>query len=300
MDSKCDLTLASDDSFLELERQCELEEEQQKRMLDAAADRTMLFDIEPPSELWDQSIVETAQLEQIHEEETPELSPVKMVHLLRPSTIIEETSSQCNSTQSTMEKEESLTSFSSSDTSVNSTIERPFGKRNSNNLSMAKSQANRRETMMFKKRKFFNDENDEPELRSMKFAPPKLSISPEKVLANSKCEESANEITTDQELIRFDESVMETPDRDQFNDTIEEMDFFMAKGKKLLEQTPIGKRSANFSVLETPLFSCKRSRIISEMAALEMFPPPKRGPLLDLFSSPDERANSTKRPNHQT
>lgn len=132
----------------------------------------------------------------------------------------------------------------------------------------------KRETMMFTKRKykFFKDENDQSN----------LSINSPKTPA-----------TNTNDLISMEQSPLvayETPTRNQFNDTFEAVEFFMEKGKQLLEQTPQAKSGVNRTLLETPMFSCKRTRILSEMAAAVMQPIPKRGPLIDLYSSPDSTA----------
>lgn len=75
-------------------------------------------------------------------------------------------------------------------------------------------------------------------------------------------------------------------DADKFNNTLERVEYFLEKGKQLLEETPVAHRKSHHtSLLETPLFSCKRKRLISEMAS-EMLPLPKRGPLID-FSTPE-------------
>lgn len=301
-----DLDEVADDSFLEIERQC-LFEEQRQRMLEAEADNTILSDIEPPPELWEDSLI--AQVPSVQQLRTNDdiihLSPMRMVGAMRQSTIVEETSSQCNSTGENSQnstkpdaagnsKKSLSSSSSSSDSTIflssteNSMIEKISPLKLVEEVSPSEcipptsSEVRRkRDTFVFKKRKykFFKDENEQT-------APLVVIDSPKTPAIQTK------------DLISLEKSpciVSGTPSRDQFNDTIEAVEFFMEKGKQLLERTPQMKSGANRTMLETPLFSCKRSRILSEMAAAEMLPIPKRGPLIDLYSSPDTPATPNAR-----
>lgn len=305
------LSEVTDESFLEMERQCNLAEKQQQQINDAKND-TQLFDIEPPSELWEESVLTPPILECIrNEEKSIEMSPVKLIGLIRPSTIIEETSSQFSSVDdNTTNKNEHTASSnqSSTPTSPLSQISRHFTSSPSTTTDSIvkqisplelsevyqneerkeklpfkdkKNMRNRRETIAFKKRKykFFTDENESNYTSRYGTPDPKTP------------QPRANKCNTP-DLINLNESIAcdENSVRNEFNDTIEAMDFFMEEGKRLIEQTPINnKNSLQQSMLETPLFSCKRSRLLSEMAAIEMMPLSKRGPLLNLLNSPDTR-----------
>lgn len=280
---------STDDSFLENERLCKFEE----LVEEANANGTMIFDVEPPSELWNQSVMmptlresicenkkqsqEDIQKQTIYEEqeeeesrdESIELSPLEMVALTRPSTIIEETSSQCISTGN---RTENTNKSSSIDLSRNSPKSQSSSSYRStvDNSSSFKEKAHKRETLVFKHRKFFTEEDE------------KLIFSPSRHHTRSQIK--LTPLREKEDLIQFDENAA-TP-QPKFNDTLEEMEYFMEKGKQIMEQTPLASRDKNASVLPTPMFSCKRSRILSEVAAREFQPIPKRGPLLNLFDSP--------------
>lgn len=96
--------LASDESFLEQERLCNLSDNEDTELETTkieeqhieSIDETQLFDIEAPSTMWDLTVVNTA---------TENLSPTKLVGLNRPSTILEEStlsnvSSDCSTKKS--------------------------------------------------------------------------------------------------------------------------------------------------------------------------------------------------------
>lgn len=105
----------SEDTFIRLEEMCQDNQEEAalKRLLKSSepnssvqppniSDLTQLNDIEAPSAMWDQSIFHA---------NSPKPSPLKMVHLLRPSTIIEESSnfsSMSKSNESTSAINDSL------------------------------------------------------------------------------------------------------------------------------------------------------------------------------------------------
>lgn len=279
-------TACSEDSFLALERQCNLEDKKERII---NANDTLLFDVEPPADMWNETvnqtsmmpILETSQQSEEEEEENDitqesfEISPCKYIGLIRPSTIIEETSSQMESSSKNSSKSSSINtteptneSFKSFESSANdSTLSIPC-----NSKTKKAERQSRRETFAFKRRNytFFPDENLEPidETGS--------------ILENTENDGSRSN------LLDFEPDTPETPDnqKDQFNDTLEAMDHFLEKGRQLIEQTPISKRNnLQRSVMETPLFSCKRKRILDEMA-MEMLPLPKRGPLID-FSTPE-------------
>lgn len=299
----------SDDSFLALERQCNMDDKRDRLI---NANDTLLFDVEPPSELWNQTInqsIAATQLEQVQEEEedddddTIEISPVKYIGLIRPSTIIEETSSQMessskntiysnNSSNNSLPTKSSLyatastndsfkdLSASSCDTSNDSKSDKtgptvtPLRQQSSK---MKKIERQRRGTFAFKRANytFFPDDH--------------LGCINESVQSNDENIEPA-ETPKKHDLLNFQttpKSPSDEPDEDQFNNTLERVDYLLEKGKQIVEETPVSKRNSHHqSFLETPLFSCKRKRLLSEMASIEMLPLPKRGPLID-FSTPE-------------
>lgn len=302
----------SDDSFLALERQCNMDDKRERLM---NANDTLLFDVEPPSELWNQTVnqsVAADTLDMVEEQDeaacesdqdTIEISPVKYVGLTRPSTIIEETSSQLeSSSKTTIQSNNSTvnnlsvatksslyatasTNDSSKELSIRScdvsndsksestdSIITPLRPRNSQSKKMDRQ---RRGTFAFKRANytFFPDENlgciDES---TQSFSDSVETKTPNKVLV---------------ELEKSPKSPSDEPDEDQFNNTLERVDYLLECGKQIVEETPVSKRNSHHqSLLETPLFSCKRKRLLSEMASIEMLPLPKRGPLID-FSTPE-------------
>lgn len=311
---------SGDDSFLALERQCNMDDKKEQLI---NANDTLLFDIEPPTELWNQTVSQSVIAENLYDsdfkydyeeerqedgDETVEISPVKYIGLIRPSTIIEETSSQLNSynkngsssTKSSLYETASIdeSAISKSDkwiddllagseafkstvdvsTKNNTEIESesstakestnqpiaialPFEKQSSEQINADRQ---RRGTFAFKRANytFFSNENMEP-------------------INESEAETQKNLI--DLEPNDDDDSI---ENEDQFNNTLERVDYMLEKGKQILEETPIAKGNRHHqSLMETPLFSCKRKRLLNEMASIEMLPLAKRGPLID-FSTP--------------
>lgn len=369
-----------EDSFLALERQCRMDDKKE-RLLNA--NDTLLFDVEPPSELWNQTVNQSLTIDALNhsqessdddEEETIEISPVKYVGLTRPSTIIEETSSQMESssknsssssttntatksslyaTASTMNESSAMaaTSKESSIKSCNTSLSKSQKASNESSLSLSssslsssnlskisplgsqnlhtttKADRQRRGTFAFKRANytFFPNENLDPinesecliddddvnnskSMRVQHVETPKNLRSKTPIKAaeiqkkdlldfNTPSSKCVAAVTTTPSTKSVTAEVDDTStkghnggdDKDQFNNTLERVDFLLEKGKQILEETPISKRSRDThhqSMFETPLFSCKRKRLLSEMASMEMLPLPKRGPLID-FSTPE-------------
>lgn len=287
----------ADDSFLALERQCNLEDKKERIM---NANDTLLFDVEPPAELWNQTVNQTSMIpifevsqeikdeenkenetsEPVAEtsEETIEISPVKYIGMIRPSTIIEETSSQMESSNKnnsssmaskTSSNSSTAESFNSFENSADDSGSNMFKR---SNLIKSRRQS-RRETFAFKRRNytFFPEDNLNRIDESASFS-----------------EDMENE--EDCDLLKFEPNSTKDEtnnEQDQFNDTLEAMDYFLEKGRQLNEQTPAAKRNnLQRSVIETPLFSCKRKRLLDEISMMEAMPLPKRGPLID-FTTPE-------------
>lgn len=283
-----------EDSFLALERQCNMDDKREQLM---NANDTLLFDIEPPTELWNQTInqsIAIANLDNTQSEnrddvldETVEISAAIRIS---PSVFIEEsvaniespkenssssaTTSLLSETASTV-KEVSVKSCDTSkeqkSTSSNDSQIKPLQP----NSHITKENRQRRGTFAFKRANytFFPDENMMPidESSSISGETSVVIDTPTKPLVD--IETTPSRATSEN-------------DEDQFNNTLERVDFLLEKGKRILEETPISKRSVHHnSLLETPIFSCKRKRLINEMA-MEMLPLPKRGPLID-FSTPE-------------
>lgn len=362
-----------EDSFLALERQCNMDDKKE-RLLNA--NDTMLFDVEPPSELWNQTVNQSLTIDTLdysNDEETIEISPVTYVGLTRPSTIIEETSSQMdssskNSSSSTTNtatksslyatasminessaaaKESSIKSCGASFNRSQTAKTEPSSSLSSSSLyslsssslskisplssqnvqTSTKDERQRRGTFAFKRANytFFPNENLDPinesecliednDVSNSKSVRVQHVETPKNL--RSKTPIKASEIRK-KDLVDLDFSTPPNSnpatklvtaeveatdandnngdDKDQFNNTLERVDYLLEKGKQIFEETPIAKRSRDNhhqSMFETPLFSCKRKRLLSEMASMEMLPLPKRGPLID-FSTP-EVTNTTR------
>lgn len=313
-----------EDSFLALERQCNMDDKKERLM---NANDTLLFDIEPPSELWNQTVnqsltvaaLEESQSTDTDEDDTIEVSPVKYIGMIRPSTIIEETSSQMessskNSSASTSATKSSLYATASMSESTKETSGKSCDLSTSNqsikndskvealseqNSLTSRADRQRRGTFAFKRANytFFPNENLEPINESASFTDdvniksPKISKvdTPKHIRLESPI--ISNFDTPKKDLLNFkvnskEDDCCEDVD-DRFNNTLERVDYLLEKGKQIIEDTPVAKRSSHHqSILETPLFSCKRKRLLSEMASIEMLPLPKRGPLID-FSTPE-------------
>lgn len=306
---------ATDDSFLALERQCNMEDKRD-RILNA--NDTLLFDVEPPSELWNQSINQSLAVShgmlgkvqeedeeedktyeeevKTDEEDTIEISPVKYVGLTRPSTIIEETSSQMESssktticsnnssanssvtkstlyaTASTNDSIQDLSKKSCDTSDGDNSVSKDTTPLRQQNSQIKKVERQRRGTFAFKRANYTFFPNDNLD-----------SI--------SECTQSFSENvepeTPKKDLLDLQNSPKTPSTPDHFNNTLERVDYLLEKGKQIVEETPANKRTSHQqSFLETPLFSCKRKRLLSEMASIEMLPLPKRGPLID-FSTPE-------------
>lgn len=289
-----------EDSFLAMERLCNMEDKKEQMI---NANDTVLFEVEPPSELWNQTVNPNSMNLLPDENETFELSPVKYIGLVRPSTIIEETSSQLNSISKNNNSSASsstksingsskLLSIDEGSEESNKTTENHIKTLNSIDVQPLKShRRSRRETFAFKRRNytFFGDEN----LQAIDESESYVSRDNDSEIETPKQKPLSEIQTPKEDLIEFGDADESNDDPQQFNDTMEAVDFFIKKGKKIIEQTPVADRNVfqRSVIMETPLFSCKRKRILSEMANTELLPLPKRGPLID-FSTPD---NSSRR-----
>lgn len=268
----------AEDSFLALEQRCNNEDKHARLIND---NETTLFDIEPPSELWNQTENPEEDFnktedgldktEDEFEDGSIEISPIKYIGLIRPSTIIEETSSQFESSSTNVS---SLIKSSLYETaSINeSGIELSTESRNEikTNYMEFKTPPERksitkiaefqnRGTFAFKRSNytFFPDENQSPFNKITSFP------------------EIVKELITNknvQDLSPSDNS----EDEDQFNNTLERVDYLLEKGKGILGGTPVADRH-QINLLGESVFSCKRKRLITEMASIEMLPISKRG-----------------------
>lgn len=240
----------SDESFLEMEKFCESPQ-------DNVDNTTLLDDVEAPSFLIhdsdsDDSVFEPAR------KSVSILSPMKLVGLRRPSTILEE-----STIQSINSSEERSSNSLSLNEHVN--IDRESSNKSDKTRSYRPSVANVFPTM--KGRIGFYDILDSPQTRPsakpttvrncdkensinlMRFDSIERELSPSVPVTPTNGNNSVS-------LIRFDSSVDETSFSnlsveqtdynssmsdsdapDQFNDTLEAVDYYMKQGKKIMDKT---------------------------------------------------------------
>lgn len=301
----------SDESFLEMERQCNFDTTikcANTRDDSSTFEETQLFDVDPPSEFWDQTIPSN----RITPDNSQEMAPA----IWRPSTIIEETSSQMSS----MNKGDSVSS-----TSASSSISAPAATK-PNTSSTDNADGDHKKTLSYstnstnstnssgsfksatdhfsdslrvtkRKYKFFEDaENDSTPIASHRRPNQPASVSNRRFFnkSNSNSPLLRTDVKTPVTVRKiYDRTSSEkkytsdTPRRNnnQFNDTLEAIDFFIEEGKRCEDA------KNNTTIAPTPLFSCKRTRLLNDMAAVEMASFSRRGPLIDLMASPNSDKN---------
>lgn len=303
----------SDESFLEMERQCDFETTIRKGNNTndnlPTFDETQLFDVDPPSEFWNQT---NPSLDKISPDSSQEITPV----VWRPSTIIEETSSQMSS----MNKGDSVSSTSAvSATSApvaaianvapneisddghkkNLSISSTNSTNSSGSYKSATDILTDSLRVTKRKYKFFEDmENDSTPIASHRRQDNPNNGSNRRFFNNSNSNSPMMRtgVKTPVTLRKLDERKSsekncwgDTPKRNnsQFNDTLEAIDFIIEEGKRHEDARN------NTTIAPTPLFSCKRTRILNELAAVEMASFSRRGPLIDLMASPNSDNNTT-------
>lgn len=292
----------SDESFLEMERKCNMDETLRATDRPESFEETQLFDIDPPSEFWNQTIptfdiLDRTASQQIAASEEHSLSTDSStaMHIRRPSTIVEETSSQMSS--STASVASSLSSSVKSrilaeQKSVND-CGSPKSEHNSTNSSSSfrSTTDDLIDTLSIKKRKykFFADEEITPKVtlsKSVSVRPNMPCITPSTVTKRARplyLQDSKTNTPDSKQSSNQGTPIMGTPcnTNRQFNDTLEAIDFMIEEGKRQEEA------KKNTTIAPTPLFSCKRSRVLNELAAAEMASFSRRGPLIDLMGSPN-------------
>ncbi|XP_031634307.1 uncharacterized protein LOC116347733 [Contarinia nasturtii] len=297
-------TLLPDDSFLVLEQQCDVNDKKEG-LLNINENETILFDIEPPSDLWNQTVNQTADttdaeddnLDKTQDEnanindnaneiddETIEISPVKYIGLIRPSTIIEETSSQFESSSQNSSESVSKSSLHKTASTINESV---------NDEPKITSTLNKSESMEVRAMDLQPSNDERQKRRTFAFKRtnhtffPDINLDPINECAVS--DEEANtetpiKISQRDKLISTD--VNNTEDENSFNNTLERVDFFLEKGKQIIEEETANaqRNHLHHSLLETPTFSSKRKLLLNEMASFEMLPLAKRGPLIDYIT----------------
>lgn len=274
-----------EDSFLALERRCNMEDKTLRLM---NANETLLFDIEPPSALWNQTYTQSVDVESFdkslenHIEEDSneildvsesfEISPMMYIGLMRPSTIIEETSSQLESINKTDSSSMGSSSFYEA-ASINELID---------NASIENCDTkNGSETKQIEcKNSSRNTQTPERQRRgTFAFKREHYTFFPEENLTPINMNASSNERSIE--------------NGDQFNNTLERVDYLLERGKQMFEKTPDSSKRSDQSFLETPHFSCKRKRLLNEMASIQMLPLFKRAPFTE-FSTLINQVNFRK------
>lgn len=271
----------SDESFLEMERKCSLD----ATVIAAkpeSFEETQLFDIDPPSELWNQTLPSFSALDKTT---SPDTTEANMHAIRRPSTIVEETSSQMSSMNKADSMASSKNSSIGSDTVGRAGTQSEHSSKNtSGSFKSAVDDFSDSLRVTKRKYKFFEDEEATPKVNIRGDRTPLYSQSPSTLTKRNRIFFANSSNTNTPESTRsHDDDEYRTPcnANRQFNDTLEAIDFMIEEGKR----QEISKKSS--TVAPTPLFSCKRTRVLNELAAVEMASFSRRGPLIDLMGSPN-------------
>lgn len=224
----------SDESFLEVERQCNAAYGKEPVFSSLAqSDTTLLFDIEEPSFLDETSLYGRLSMSGTI------MSPMKQVAMRRPSTILEEsTIRSINSSDESGEPKSPSIDLLQFDEVIPTTVVPVLSTENYNVRSYRPSLLNVFPTR--KRKGFYNDLEAVSEPNTSQDT--QLIGSYEKESQrNSIClmtfddsvtEATASDLSTDQSSQSFSENKC-----DQFNDTLEAVDYYMAQGKKIVEKS---------------------------------------------------------------
>lgn len=262
--SSMDLWYVSDESFLEMEKACE-SPRKNKNEIDEANDTTLLCDIQAPSfldsdsdEYFDDSVFERSS--------NRLLSPMKQVAMRRPSTILEEsTIRSMNSTQersgSSLSLKQSLRVAEEPSQSIKSRSYRPsllnvfptrsrIGFYDHLNSTSSPTQASVQHDSI----NLMRFESVERDLPSRSAAEETGNNSDFLINFDSSIEESpSSNLSVDQTQQNLSMSDSEPPD--QFNDTLEAVDYYMKQGKKILDKT-----GASTTLLQSHVTSSPKNR----------------------------------------
>ncbi|XP_037033702.1 uncharacterized protein LOC119072567 [Bradysia coprophila] len=249
MEKLCESPRKSDESFLEMEQLCESPQNN-------VNDTTLLDDVEAPSFLVHDSDSDDSVFEPVRKPVSI-MSPIKLVGLRRPSTILEE-----SSIRSLNSSEERSSNSLSLRESVNVAKE---SSKPDKTRSYRPSVANVFPTM--KGRIGFYDNFDSPSTRSSSKSAVTQSSGKENSINLMRFDSIENDLPSASSatpatgnnsvsLIRFDSSVDEASfsnlsvdqaelnssmsdgePPDQFNDTLEAVDYYMKQGKKIMDKT---------------------------------------------------------------
>lgn len=218
----------SDESFLALEKQCQSPKICRPSL--GQNDTTLLFDIEEPSELNDTSVFESPS--------KSIFSPIKLVAMRRPSTIIEESTIGSINSSDECSDIASSSAFKQSDKNV---AEQSVHSIKTTVRSYRPSLVN---VFPTKTRIGFYDNLEtmiSSNISSTQVAP---NAQNEKNKDDSIClinlddtieDVSSSNVSADQDETQNYSMDDEPPD--QFNDTLEAVDYYMMQGKKILDKT---------------------------------------------------------------
>lgn len=264
-----DLWYVSDESFLEVEKSCESPRE--IGSTHDASDTTLLYDVQAPSflihdsdsdELLDDSVFEHSSIAL--------LSPIKQVAMRRPSTILEESTIRSNNSNeescsgSSLSLKQSLnvadesSSKSNKSNSYRPSLYNVFPTRSRigfyDNLDTSSSVIG-----ASIKNKLSGKENS---INLMKFdsldreSPPQNQANGNNSISlmrfdDNTDEESFSNLSVDQTQ-QHNSSMSDNETPDQFNDTLEAVDYYMKQGKKLLDKTGASTTLLQPSVTASP------------------------------------------------
>lgn len=227
-----DLTESRDDNLVDVIKEQHQDGLKQLMIKMQINNETMLNDIEAPSCLFENSVFLNSPTHQ---------SPIKMIGMLRPSTILEETHTS----------EYTSASFENNSGSLDSYITAETGKTNNN--SGTESEYYKTADEQNNSISLMNKIVDDSQWSKISVQSSKISMSEDSLAMRSADTVSGNDSTASLnssgvESISIEEILDEAPA--QFNDTIEEMDFLMQQGMKFL--TPNAKSGENNTFKYTP------------------------------------------------
>lgn len=270
--SPMDLWYVSDESFLEMEKACESPRDSENG-IDETNDTTLLFDVQAPSFVILDSDSDDCLEDSVFERPSNWLlSPMKQVAMRRPSTIMEEStirsinSSSQERSGSSLSLKQSIHVAEESSQSIKVRSYRPslvnvFPTRSrigfydhlnsppSNQASVKRIASNKEDSINLIR---FDSVDEDSPLKHAAEVTCDNSVSSMN-FDNSIEEASFSNLSVDQ--TQHNSSMSDSEPPDQFNDTLEAVDYYMMQGKKILDKT-----GASTTLLQPNVTSSPKNR----------------------------------------
>lgn len=269
--SPMDLWYVSDESFLEMEKACESPRDSENG-IDETNDTTLLFDVQAPSfHILDSDSDDCLDDSVFERPSNLLLSPMKQVAMRRPSTILEEsTIRSINSSQersgSSLSLKQSIHLAEESSQSIKVRSYRPslvnvfptiirigfydhLNSSPSNQASVKRIASSNDDSINLIK---FDSVDEDSPLKPAAEVTCDNSVSSMN-FDNSIEEASSSNLSVDQ--TQHNSSMSDSEPPDQFNDTLEAVDYYMMQGKKILDKT-----GASTTLLQPTVTSSPKNR----------------------------------------